>query len=487
MLSCQSVNPAKLYMPGPWATDRRLLVGVFLLSCLIVGLGKAPLATVPLDPVAGTPSQDEALYAHGALRMAAGEDWLTPKFLGRPLLVKPPLLQWLSAASVKTFGVAAWSLRLPSVLAAAGVLCVVFYITGPVGWLLLASCNLWRERAGLVLMDDLLTLFYLLALLVWIRDPKLEGRWAAVQVGLCVGLAVMTKWFAGLLPLGLFLYARPCWRKWLVTGATVAAVALPWHVYQWWANHDWFLAEYLGVELLGYAFDAPVQASSEGWAGFYLPRLLWLLPVALPLAARRWERAGLVWVAILLAGIMAYSYRNTTYLAPLAPALLLACRGPIAPVWAMGALGVFAGWPVPQPQLPITPEFAGREILHLGPDDQLRSSLYPGAKVRYVFLVEHLPPNGPLDFEKLGIAVPAGQFLQKPENRADVVLCKDLDALRQLILESPQRDFILPLKVWKALGIQSPHEVSLSIRAILRSRQSGPQSGFNRIFTGFRL
>lgn len=487
MLSCQSVNLAKLFTPGPWATNRFLLVGLFLISCLIVGLGKPPLATVPLDPIAGTPSQDEALYSHGILRMVAGEDWLTPRFLGRPLLVKPPLLQWLSAISVKTFGVAAWSLRLPSVLAAAGVLLIVFRLTGPVGWVLLASCNLWRERAGLVLMDDLLTLFYLLAVLEFVEDPRLEQRWAGARVGLWVGLAVMTKWFAGVLPLGLFLLTRPQWRRWAEAGVVTALVAMPWHLYQLVVNREWFLAEYLGVELLGYAFDAPVQATPEGWAGYYLPRLLWLLPLALPLLARRWEKAGLAWVAILLAGILAYSYRNTTYLAPIAPALLVAHRGWIAPVWAVGALAVLLGWPVAQPQLPITNEFAGREVLHLDPDDQLRSSLYPGAKVRYVFLIEHLPPNGPLDFEKLGIAVAADRFVAAPTDRADVVLCKDLEALRRLILGSPGRDFILPEKAWNALAVTPPHDVTVGLRVILRSKQSVPKSSFSGVFSGFRL
>jgi hypothetical protein len=462
MLTFQSVNLEKLSTPGHWANSYYALAVVFLLSCFIPGGPRTEIATAPLDPILATPAQDEALYAHGTLRMANGEDWLTPHFLGRPLLVKPPLLQWLGALSFKLFG----SLRLPSILAAAAILTIVYKQTGPIGWLLLASTRLWQARAGLFLMDDLLTLFYLLAVLASPQSPRVMGAF--------VGLAIMTKWFAGVLPLALFLWARPPLRKWLEAALVILAITLPWHLYQYFANHDWFLAEYLGVELLGYAFNAPVQASQQSQLSYYLPRLLYLFPLAFPLVRRRWNPAFLVWLGVLLCGIFAYSYRNATYLAPIAPALLLAHRGWIPPVFAPLALAFFLPWPQPQPQLPINQDFQGREVLHLDPDDQLRSTLLPGATVRYIFLIEHLPPNGPLDFERLGIAQSVSAFLQNPNSKVDAILAKDLDQLRHLIEASPQRDFILPEKVWRALAISPPHLVQLGPKVILRSRSPKP-------------
>ncbi len=477
MLTFQSVNLEKLSTPGAWFNSLPILALVFVLSFLCLGDPSSQIATAPLDPILATPAQDEALYSHGILRMAAGEDWLTPRFLGRPLLVKPPLLQWLSAASIKTFGSRLWALRLPSILAAAAILTIVFHATGPIGWLLLVSTNLWRTRAGLVLMDDLLTLFYLIAILQFARDPKLTIRWAGYIAGAAVGLAIMTKWFAGVLPLALFLWARPPLRRWVEASVAILVIALPWHLYQLTVNHDWFLAEYLGVELLGYAFRAPVQASTDSQLGYYLPRLAWLLPLAMPLAARRWNTTWCFWCGVLLASIFAYSYRNTTYLAPLAPALLLCHRGWIHWGFAPLALAAFLSYPAPQPQTPISNEFQGREVLHLDPDDQLRTTLYPGATVRYIFLIEHLPPNGPLDFEMLGIASSVFNFLKSPEAKVDAILAANLDQLRLLIESSPERDFILPTRVWQQLNLKCPHEVRLGPKVWLRSRspQPGPR------------
>ncbi len=480
MLIFQAVNLEKSSTPARWFNSRSALAAVFLASFLAVQ-NRYPLALAPLDPISGIPAQDEALYSHGILRMAAGGDWLTPRFLGRPLLVKPPLMAWLSAASLKAFGTHLWALRLPNTLAAAAVLLLVYRATGPVGWLLLVTCALWRERAGLAMMDDLLTLLYLVAA-AWIgRDRKLEERGAAFVFGALIGAAVMTKWFAGFLPLALLLWARPPWRRWLETAAAMAVVALPWHLYQLLVNHDWFLAEYLGVELFGYAVNAPLQASREGHIAFYATRALYFLPLAAPLLARRWNAVWLAWCAVLVGGILAYSYQNATYLVPLAPALLLGHRGWIhwgfAPLAVLGWLWVALPGTAPDGQAPIGNRFAGREVLHLDPDDQLRTTLSPGATVRYIFLTAHLPPNGPLDFERLGVAKGVDAFLAGPEARVDAVLAADLASLRRLIENSPQRDFLLPRKVWAALAMTPPHEVIRDGKVWLKSRapQPGPR------------
>ena len=476
MLTFQSVNLEKSSTLVRWLSSWPALLAVFAISLFAVQ-NRHGIAAAPLDPIVGTPAQDEALYTHGILRMAAGEDWLTPQFLGRPLLVKPPLLSWLSAAAIKSFGMHIWALRLPSALAAAGVLLAVYRATGPVGWLLLVTCGLWRERAGLAMMEDLLTLVYLVAILAIAEDRKLERRGAAWVFGALVGAAVMTKWFAGFLPLAMLLWARPPWRRWLEVGAAVAIIAAPWHVYQLLVNRDWFLAEYVGVELFGYAVAAPVQASREGHMAFYAVRALYFLPLAAPLIARRWSRAWIVWCAVLSCGILAYSYQNATYLVPAAPAILLCHRGWIH--WGFAPLAVF-GWlwiaQAGEPE-PIDARFAGREVLHLDVDDQLRTTLSPGATVRYVFLTAHLPPNGPLDFERLGVAKNVDRFLAEPDARVDAVLAADLASLRRLIERSPQRDFVLPRKAWAALAMDAPHEVIRGPAVWLRSRvpQPGPR------------
>lgn len=473
------------------------MLAVFLLSAALPYGGSSEPAQAWIDPWARIPAQDEALYSHAALRMAAGEDWLTPQFLGRRLLVKPPLVMWLSAASERL----GWGLRTPHVAAAAGIATVVYAQAGPVGWMLLQSRYYWRERAGLLLMDDLLVLLYLLCLVALQRDPKLGGRGAPEIFGGLVGLAVMTKWFAGVLPLALLLWTRPAWGKWARVAAAAAVVALPWHLYQWMVNREWFLAEYIGVELLTYAVRAPVQATQEGTLAFYGSRMGWLLPCLVPAAWAYWRRSfstvALVWCGVCMGACLAYGYHNASYLLPLAPALLLVPGRWLG--WPFLLLaGLYAGgpgmlgrdvWEGAAPGRWLRGgELTGREVLHLDVNDQLRTSLAVGATVRYVLFLEHLPPNGPLDFEARGIAKGVQAFLEAPGAEVDVVLAPDLAAMERLILGSPERDFILPRKVWEALSgrVGTAHEVvEWPEPGKIRLRSRRPQAG-PRPFLGFR-
>ncbi|WP_031495547.1 ArnT family glycosyltransferase [Bryobacter aggregatus] len=473
--------------PVPWLRSFPALVLVFVLSAFLIE-PSAPVAAAFVDPAAGTLAQDEALYAHSILRIANGETPLTPQFLGRLSLVKPPLFHWLSAASLRLFGPHLWALRLPGILAAAGVLTLLYATLGPVGWLLCFSQYLWRARAGLAMMDDLLTLLYLLAVLWIAKDRKLEGRGSAWVFGALVGLAVMTKWFAGVLPLAMLFWGRPPWRRWVEVAVATAVVALPWHAYQFFANREWFLAEYLGVELLSYAVAAPVQSTQESHWHFYAVRAQTLWPLFVPLLLRRWSPVWLVWCGVLSLAIAAYSYQNASYLVPLVPAILLCSRGWL-PLWLapLALVGWLGNGPASPGLRPIGSDLAEREVLHLDADDQLRTALSPDATLRYVFLLEHLPPNGPLDFEQRGIAKSTERFLADPGAQVDAVLVKDLDALRLLIAGSPQRDFLLPPKAWAALAMSVPHEVIVETTKIrLKSRHpvAGPRPNRFQLLDG---
>lgn len=442
---------------------------VFLLSAALPYLTQSNAArTEPaqawIDPWARIPAQDEALYSHAALRMAAGDSWLTPQFLGRKLLVKPPLALWLSALSERI----GLGLRTPHVLAAAGIATIVYAHAGPVGWLLLESRGYWRERAGLLMMDDLLVLLYLFALALLLRDPRLQNKTSPWLFGLLVGLAVMTKWFAGLLPLALLLWTRPPLKRILFAIAALILTAAPWHLYQFLVNRDWFLAEYIGVELLTYATRAPVQATQESTLVFYASRAAWLLPCLLPALWSYWRKRSttlpIVWCAVCLAAALAYGYHNASYLLPLAPALLLIPSSWLTWHWIPLAL-LFATGPSLAPAAVPGAKLAGREVLHVDVTDQFRTSLAQGATTRYILFLEHLPPNGPLDFEARGIAKPVDAFLAKPGPEVDVVLTPNLTALQKLIEASPQRDFIVPESVSRSISPKSPHQAQPWIEA----------------------
>ena len=101
-------------------------VALLALACLLIRAARTGLAGDFVDPINRITSQDEALYAHSAIAMAQHGDWLTPKFMGRLALYKPPLLIWASAFSARILGVSRLALRLPIALFCGLAICLVF-------------------------------------------------------------------------------------------------------------------------------------------------------------------------------------------------------------------------------------------------------------------------------------------------------------------------------------------------------------------------
>ena len=58
--------------------------------------------------------------------MTVDGDWLVPHMNGIPHFQKPPILYWLTALSLRNFGHSEWAARLPSALAALGVVILSF-------------------------------------------------------------------------------------------------------------------------------------------------------------------------------------------------------------------------------------------------------------------------------------------------------------------------------------------------------------------------
>jgi 4-amino-4-deoxy-L-arabinose transferase-like glycosyltransferase len=91
-----------------------LLGGLAVLAWLAFSIGLHAL-TIP----------DEGRYVGVAWEMLRSGDWLVPTENGLPFFHKPPLFYWITAASMKAFGVNEWSARAAPLLAAvvgAGVL-----------------------------------------------------------------------------------------------------------------------------------------------------------------------------------------------------------------------------------------------------------------------------------------------------------------------------------------------------------------------------
>jgi 4-amino-4-deoxy-L-arabinose transferase-like glycosyltransferase len=441
-------------------------VALLALACLLVRAARVGLAGDYVDPVGKITAQDEAYYANPAIAMAREGEWLTPRFMGRYALSKPPLLVWAAAVSGKLLGVSRLSLRLPVAIFSALALGLLFLWAGELaGWqagavagALLLSNHLWNTLAVLTMTDGLLVAFFIAAFYAIFCDPWLESRPALFVFSGAVAAAILTKGIAGILPLGVlglcWLAARrqerPAFRRVCLAAALAFGLAAPWFVYQFAVHPRWFWTEHIAVEILGFGAGAPPQTSQENQALFYLMRLAATDPLLLAMAAAaipaflrdlRGRRAAPVllaaWMAVMLAAMLAWQYRNASYLLPLLPALALlaAAWGPfrtrqyapwMAVVLAAGFLVKSSAPELPWgldyrtgtvlPAAPVLSAYCaqarGNELIILDVTDDLYAAALPLARLRYATVAPVETPAGPysMPFEELGITVTVDQF-----------------------------------------------------------------------------
>jgi 4-amino-4-deoxy-L-arabinose transferase-like glycosyltransferase len=182
---------------------RRALCAVALLAlaCLLLRAARVGLAGDYIDPISRIVAQDEALYSHSAIAMAREGGWLTPRFMGRYALYKPPLLIWSAAAATKILGVSRLALRLPGAIFSALALALLFLWAGELaGWqagaaagALLLSNHLWHTLAALCMTDGLLLACYIGAFYALFYDPWLESRISLFGLSAAVAGAIF-RW-----------------------------------------------------------------------------------------------------------------------------------------------------------------------------------------------------------------------------------------------------------------------------------------------------
>lgn len=454
---CEAVVPRRAFQfPKHRALSLTAAVSaplaVFLISCLILGwsLGELRLGEGDLVAREGVDAQDEAVYSFAAREMVRTGDWLTPRFLGRYFLYKPPAVYWLSGASVFLLGDRAVSYRLPALLASAGTCALVFaaatsasgWAAGLAAWLVLLSCPLWAGLSRRNLTDALFCFAVTLAVLGVRR-----AGWA-FSAG--TALAILAKGAAGGIPLAVAFVIwplpdrqdRPSWRQCFVACLHAALLAMPWFIVQFWLHPRWFYEEFLRVELFAWGLQAPPQVSAEPFWAFYgkhlieqhgIPTLLAGIGCAAALWRReRWALVPVAWALVMGLSIATYSFRHATYLMPLIPALaLLASAAPRAGLWLWIAVAPLLTWGAArQPEgHRVQPAIAALEqraaarplapLLVVGTGDHFHASLLPFPTVRYALPDASMPPKGfALDFRSMGIAVGVDEFLHLDRHRA---------------------------------------------------------------------
>lgn len=144
---------------------------------MLAGFMGLLLVLAALRPLA---HPDEGRYAEIGRWMLQSGDWLIPRLNGLPFFHKPPLLYWLEALSLATFGIHPWAARLVPALHAGLMLLVVYLTARRVG-----SEHLAR-RAAVMLGTSLA----FLAGGQYVNHDMMVATWISVAIG-CFALAFL--------------------------------------------------------------------------------------------------------------------------------------------------------------------------------------------------------------------------------------------------------------------------------------------------------
>ena len=176
-----------------------LLLAVGLLAIFVFCLGSR-----------GLNEPDEGRYANIARAMVLSGDWWEPRMSGFGHYDKPPLVYWVTALSLRTFGMNEWAARVPPLLGAvfalAGLAWAGSRLYGPrVAWwavLICGTCAQFYIIGRLLTPDMLLTGWCSLAIAAWVECRHRSGAWRWWLASLCFWtLAWWTKATPALIPL----------------------------------------------------------------------------------------------------------------------------------------------------------------------------------------------------------------------------------------------------------------------------------------------
>jgi 4-amino-4-deoxy-L-arabinose transferase-like glycosyltransferase len=290
-------------------------------------------------------SKDEARTALIVKEMLTTSDWSLPRVPGGAYGRKPPLYHWLTALTAYR-GLDEATLRLPAAVAGAGTAALVYLFgaqlatpaVGLVAAAVLIANPSFFEWARVGRMETLLVFCITLSLWGLGRWLVLGGRGNGLLFGLGIGLAVLTKGPAGLLPLAVAPLSMAAWpsrpghlRELGLGLALALALPLLWLVPVALAAPDFArYAESLGP-MVANELARPWSSSLRAVAGLGIGFFPWtmLLPGSLVLFARTWSVASplvivcLGWLTVMLVVFLVVISPRAVYFLPAYPALAL--------------------------------------------------------------------------------------------------------------------------------------------------------------------
>lgn len=282
--------------------------------------------------------ETEPLFAEASRQMIVRGDWITPYFNEQNRFDKPPLIYWLQALAYLLIGVNEWAVRLPSALAAIGLIALLFYTLNKFAFEQKASFILkilpflgsgmlafnletiaWG-RSGV--SDMLLTGCMGGALLAFFlgyaasqptmiqhENQRYHSEKSAVNLWylafyILIALAILTKGPVGIvlpgLIISLFLLYLGKFKSVLAEMQAnrglliILFITLPWYILVTWVNGQEYLNSFFGYHNFE-RFTSVVNRHSGPWYFYFIVVLLGFAPwsLYLPLAIARlkwWQR-----------------------------------------------------------------------------------------------------------------------------------------------------------------------------------------------------
>ena len=280
--------------------------------------------------------ETEPLFAEASRQMYITGDWITPYFNGETRFDKPALIYWCQAIAYTIFGVNEWAVRLPSAIAALGVVGLAFYtlhwqqaqrdglqgvdrpsrrwLTAGLGAAVIALNPEMIAWGRVGVSDMLLTGCMCSALLCFFQgysqpaESNFKARWYFAFYVL-IGLAILTKGPVGIVLPGfiIFLFLVYLGNFWqvvkeihLIRGLfVIAAVSVPWYALVTWENGWNFIDSFFGLHNVE-RFTDVVNGHSAPWYFYFIVVAVGFAPYAvyLPAAMIRlkfWQRQA--WVS----------------------------------------------------------------------------------------------------------------------------------------------------------------------------------------------
>jgi 4-amino-4-deoxy-L-arabinose transferase-like glycosyltransferase len=305
---------------------------------------------------------DEPRFTLIARDMIASGNWLIPQVGGDLYADKPPLYFWLLAAAMKLTGLPKLAFLLPSFMAAAGCVVLVYDLARRLwnretalaaGFALLATAQfLWQARQAQI--DATLCFWTTLGLYGLLRHLLLGPAWRWWAIGwAAAGFGIITKGIGFLPLLVLIPYALARGRAWHPRPEVawgwrwaVGPVAFIGAIATWLApmliaaSSDPQLAHYRDEILFRQTVDRYAQAWHHREPFWYFPveviPVLWLpLTALVPWLWGHWRQSlrerdlrvmlPLAWVVLVVLFFSLSSGKRGIYVLPAVPAFVLAC------------------------------------------------------------------------------------------------------------------------------------------------------------------